>query len=302
MVGLLAACDGGQAPASSVHSGYPASGLVLLTPTGSVIQSAQVGSDVVAVTVSDDGKLAYVADSAPGDVYAVELPDLQVKWKEHVGGAPFGLLIHGARLYVSTYTGDQVWELDPATGVTIASIPIGHNGGGMALDAAGGVWVASDEGYLIAVDGAAQKGDRAFSAALVAGTLWTADYPGGFLSRVGDTGFKRNLPRPLHPFWVAPGAPDTLLISAEGNNEDSDQGAVYAYDVARDSFTLLDSPLDPDQAVQWGPATVVAAHGSRRVDVIDGGHVSQWAKGAAAVAVAPDSSLNLLVVAVNSHE
>jgi len=256
----------------------------------------------VAVIVSDDGTMAYAADSAPGDVYAVKVPSLSVAWKQHVGGAPFGLLIHGGRLLVSLYSGDAVVELDPSSGALLANDPITHHGAGMAVDLAGQVVVASDEGYLVALHGTSTPGDRAFSAALVAGGLWTADYTLGQISRSGDATSRRKLPDPLHPFWVAPGAGGTLLISAEGQSEDSDPGAVYAYDVARDSFTLLDQPKDPDQAVQWGPAVVVAAHGSRRVDLIDGGRVSEWAKGAAAVAVAPDSGVNVLVVAVNAHE
>lgn len=282
---------------------YPAGGLVLLTPTGGFIRSATIGSDPVAVTLSDDGKLAYVADSSPGDVYAVRLPGLAVVWERHLGGAPFGLLVHGGHLYVSLYSGDAVVQLDPTTGAVIANVPIHHHGAGMAVDATGTVVVASDEGRLIAADGGSSRaGDRAFSAALVAGSIWTADYPTGYVSRAADAASRRRLPDPLHPFWVAPGAGGTLLVSAEGQNEDSDRGAVYAYDVARDSFTLLDRPIDPDQAVQWGPATVIAAHGSRSVDVVDSGRLSTWARGAAAVALAPDSALNLLVVVVNAHE
>jgi hypothetical protein len=263
---------------------------------------ATVGSDPVAVIVSADGNTAFMADSSPGDVYAVNLPRLSVAWMRHVGGAPFGLLLNAGRLLVSLYDGDAVMELDPSTGAVLARDPIGHHGAAMAVDALGRVVVASDEGYLIDLQGSAQAGDRSYGAALVAGGLWTADYRLGRISRAGDRSSVRALPDPLHPFWLAAGAGGTLLISAEGAQEDSDGGAVYAYDVARDAFTVLDQPIDPDQAVLWGPAVVVAAHGSRRVDVIDGGRVTQWAKGAAAVAVAPDSNLNLLVVAVNSHE
>lgn len=277
-------------------------GLVLLSPTGKFIRSAPVGSDVVAVTVSNDGSVAYVADSAPGDVYAVRLPSLKVAWKSYVSGAPFGLLQHGKELYVSLYSGDAVVELDAATGNVVARHKVGHHGAGMALDSIGHVMVASDDGYLTQLGEPPEPGDRAFSVAFVDGALWTADYPLGWISEAGSETTRRKLPDALHPFWVAPGAQAHVLISAEGQREDDDAGAVYAYDVATDTFSVLDRPIDPDQAVQWGPATVIAAHGSRRVDVVDGKQVSEWAKGAAAVAVAPDSSLNLLVVAVDSHE
>lgn len=280
----------------------PAAGVVLVSPDGAVKHAAAIGADPVAVIVSDDGSTAFVADSAPGDVYAAKLPTLTTIWAQHVGGAPFGLLLHAGRLLVSLYSGGAVVELDPGTGSILARDPIGHDGAGMTVDPQGGVVVASDDGYLIPLHGAAQPGNRAFSAATVAGGLWTADYPAGEISRSGDPASRRALPDPLHPFWVAPGADGTLLISAEGAHEDSDPGGVYAYDVGRDQFTLLDQALDPDQVVQWGPAILVAAHGSKQVDVIDGGHVKAWAKGAAAVALAPDSNLDLLVVVVNSHE
>lgn len=267
-----------------------------------MLHAATVGTDPVAVAVSDDGSRAYLADSSAGDVYAVRLPSLAVAWEQHLGGAPFALLVYQERLYVSLYSGHAVDELRLTNGSVYLRHALARRAAGLAVDQSGNVVAVSDEGYLLNLDGTFTRGDSSFGVALVAGQLWTADYPGGRISRPGDGAGGRSLPDALHPFWLAPGANGTLLISAEGAHEDTDPGAVYAYDVARDSFRVIDRPLDPDEAVQWGPVVVVAAHGSRRVDVIDAGHVSEWAQGAAAVAVAPDSSLNVLVVAVNSHE
>src|SRR6202030_25016 len=83
--------------------------------------SASIGTDPVAVIVSGDGATAYLADSSPGDVYAVRLPDLSVAWKRHVGGAPFGLLLHAGRLFVSLFSGAAVVELDPMSGSKLAA-------------------------------------------------------------------------------------------------------------------------------------------------------------------------------------
>ena len=77
--------------------------------------------------VSEDGGTAYMADSSPGDVYAVRLPSLTVAWKHHVGGAPFGLLLHGGSLFVSLFSGGAVVELDPADGAQHVRSAVGGN-------------------------------------------------------------------------------------------------------------------------------------------------------------------------------
>lgn len=61
-------------------------------------------------------------------------------------------------------------------------------------------------------------------------------------------------------------------------------------------------PCDPDQVLQSGSQVLVAAYGERDVLSIEGGRTSEWARGAAAVAIAPDPSLKLVVVAVNANE
>ncbi|MGA8923051.1 MAG: hypothetical protein WB682_07885, partial [Candidatus Dormiibacterota bacterium] len=76
---LVACGDAMSAPAAAP---YPATGIVLLSlKDGARVAAASIGSDPVAVIVSDDGTTAYLADSSPGDVYAVRLPGLAVAWK-----------------------------------------------------------------------------------------------------------------------------------------------------------------------------------------------------------------------------
>ena len=91
-------------------------------------------------------------------------------------------------------------------------------------------------------------------------------------------------------------------FTAEGDTEDTALGGVFSYDTATGTFRTLARPRDPDQVVQSGLKVLVAAHGDRDVLAIEGGQSSVWARGAAAVAIAPDPSLNLLVLAVNAHE
>jgi hypothetical protein len=253
---------------------------------GSVRTSATVGADPVAVTLSDDGRTAYVADSAPGDVYAVSLPDLKVRWKSHTGGAPFGLLMHLGRLYVSLYDLGQIVELEPAAGHILAYDKAPGHPAALATDTNGDVAVAAG---------------TAFGIALAGTTMWTADYQRSLLM-TADGSEQVPLPSPVHPFWLAPGPRDTLLVAAEGDSEDSDPGAVFSYDVVSGKFATLARPRDPDQVVASGSTIFVAAHGDRDTLAIQGSSTRRWATGAAVVALAADPSENVLVLTVNSHE
>jgi DNA-binding beta-propeller fold protein YncE len=260
-----------------------------------------VGSDLVAVIVSDDGKTAYLADSAPGDVYAVRLPGLQVAWKRHVGGAPFGLVLHQGRLFVSLYDGTSVLELDPASGTTLATHPVPQGSAAMTTDAAGHVVVAGTRGQLNVIGGGQLAAGNGFGVALAGGVLWSADYERAELVPAGDD-HRVGMPVPLFPFWLAAGAGNTLLIAAEGGTEDTDPGGVFSFETMTGAFTTLATPRDPDQVLQSGSTIFVAAHGERDVLAVRGGQATEWAHGASAVAIAADPPLDLLVVAVNAHE
>jgi hypothetical protein len=295
----IAACTG-SAPASKPV--YPESGLVLLSiKDGAMRASASIGKDPVAVIVSTDGRMAYVADSAPGDVYAVTLPDLHLAWKQHVGGAPFGLLLQGARLFVSLFDGGAVLELDPKSGTMMGSHQVPLGAAAMSTDASGHVVVAGTRGQLNVIDGGQLRAGNGFGVAVAGGRLWTADYERAELVPAGDD-HRVGLPLPMFPFWLAPGAGDTLLIAAEGAIEDSDDGGVFSFDPMAGSFKILGTPKDPDQVLQSGSSIFVAAHGDGNVLVLQDDHSSTWARGSAPVALAPSDSLGLLVVVVNAHE
>jgi len=297
---VIAAC-GASTPALGVEP-TPATGLVLLSiKDGSVKGSATIGSDPVAVIVSADGAVAYVADSAPGDVYAVEVSALSVRWRAHVGGAPFGLLLAGGRLYASLFDDAAVAELDPATGAELARHTVPPGPAVLALDAMGQVVVAGRQGSITHLDGSSQPAGRGFGLAVVGGETWTADYDRAEIVRTRDD-HAVGLPMLLHPFWLAPGAGNTLLIAAEGSDEDADAGGIFRFDPASEKFTTLARPRDPDQVLEAADAVFIAAHGDQDVLAIRAGHTDTWATGVAAVALAADPPRDLLVVVVNAHE
>lgn len=245
-----------------------------------------MGSDPVAVIVSEDGHTAFVADSAPGDVYAVRLPALSIAWKQHVGGAPFGLLLHNGSLFVSLFDSAEVDELHPSDGKLVSSHSTNPQPAALTLDPSGRLAVATEGRFGIAT---------------VESDVWSADYKGQELIDI-NTQRRVPLPLPVSPFWLAPASNQTLLIAAEGAHEDADPGAVIAYNTVNGSFQILARPRDPDQVAEWGSNVLVAAHGEQEVIAIHDGLSRSWAHGAGAVALAPDSALGLLAVVVNTHE
>jgi outer membrane protein assembly factor BamB len=295
----LAACGSTQ-PAQPVAA--PATGIVLLSlQDGSQKGAATIGTDAVAVIVSDDGRMAYLADSSPGDVYAADLPSMHVKWKSHVGDAPFGLLLFGGHLLVSLFDTTAVVELDPSSGKQLARHTVPQGPAVMTLDAMGTPLVAGTRGNVARLDGSTVPAGHGFGVAVVGADTWTADYERAELVRAGD-GHIVGMPLPLFPFWLAPGKDGTLLIAAEGGTEDTDPGGVFRFNPASGAFTTLAQPRDPDLVLQSGDTVFVAAHGDHEVLDITAGRTAVWASGTSPVALATDPKLGLLVVAVNAHE
>jgi hypothetical protein len=293
---MLAACAGAAPPAG--HR----TGLVLLSlGDGTRKAEATIGSDPVAVTLSTDGGTAYVADSSPGDVYAAKLPGLHVQWRQHTGGSPFGLLVHDGRLFVSLFAGAAVVELDPASGKELARHSVTAGPGVVSLDGAGRVIVAGTRGEIDYLDGTSVPAGHGYAVAPAGADMWTADYERAERGRAGDRRIA-GLPMPMFPFWLAPYSAGTILVSAEGADEDHDLGGVFTYTPANDTWTTLALARDPDQALLSGGTTFVAAHGDDQVLAISGGTIEKWATGVPAVALAPDPALNLLVVVANDHE
>jgi hypothetical protein len=295
---MLAACGDSSAPAA------PDSGLALLDlGSGTHVASLSVGRDAVAVALSADGQTAYVADSSPGDVYAVKLSQRRVMWRSHTGGAPFGVIEHGGRVFVSLYTSTFIDELDPASGKILATHSVTQGPAALTVDAAGRVVAAGTHGEVDYVDGTAPlPAGHGFGIAAVGADIWTADYERAELDRAGDLKIA-GMPEPLFPFWLSAEEGGKLLVAAEGDPEDTSAGGVFEFDPASGGFRTLAHPRDPDFVIRSGDTIFVAAHGDREVLTIStGGAMKTWARGTAAVALAPDPQLGLLVVAVNGHE
>lgn len=267
---LLAAGCGGAAPDPPRP---PAAGVMLLSlATGALAGQRSLGADPLAVALAPDGRTAYVADNELGDVFALRLPSLAQAWRSHLGGRPGPMLVQGGDLFVSRYGAATVTELDRGSGRVVGSLA-----------------VAPRPGELVAWQGqvGTSKGDG-FGAAIAGGSLWT--------------GSRLQLPAGLKPFWLQPGPGGSLLVTAEGTPEDSAAGAVFRVDTATGAMQRLGSPRDPDQAVPLGADVFVAAHGDRAVLVLADGHEQAWARGAPAVALAPDPALGLLVVVTDAGE
>ena len=296
---MLATSCAGASPSANHETG----GLVLLSLDGGTRKAqATIGSDPVAVVVSGDGRTAYVADSSPGDVYAVKLPDLHLSWRTNTGGAPFGLLLHDSRLFVSLFSGAAVVELDPGTGKKLASHTVKAGPGMVSLDASGRVIVAGTRGEIDYLDGTSVRAGHGYAVALSGAEMWTADYERAELVRAGDLHVV-GLPMPLFPFWLSPGGHGAILVAAEGPSEDEDLGGVFAFDPATEKFETLALLRDPDQVLVSGDTRFVAAHGDQEVVAIAAdGTVKKLASGLPAVALAADPAMNLLVVVTNDHE
>ena len=296
---MLATSCAGASPSANHETG----GLVLLSLDGGTRKAqATIGSDPVAVVVSGDGRTAYVADSSPGNVYAVKLPDLHISWRAHTGGAPFGLLLHDSRLFVSLFSGAAVVELDPGTGKKLASHPVKAGPGMVSLDASGRVIVAGTKGEVDYLGGTSVRAGHGYAVALSGADMWTADYERAELVRAGDLHVV-GLPMPLFPFWLSPGGHGAILVAAEGPSEDEDLGGVFVFDPATEKFETLALLRDPDQVLVSGDTRFVAAHGDREVvAILADGAVKKLASGLPAVALAADPAMNLLVVVTNDHE
>lgn len=295
---LSAACGGTSGPAAPADSGLA----LLDLHSGARVATIAVGSDAVAVTLSDDGATAYVADSAPGDVYAVSLAQREVRWRTHVGGAPFGLVVKGGSVFASLYSSTFVDELDATTGKVVAAHRVTAGPAALALDAGGRVIAAGTHGEVDYLDGSMPvPAGHGFGIAAVGNDVWTADYERAELVRAGDLKLA-GMPEPLFPFWLSATAEGKLLVTAEGDPEDTSPGGVFEFDPVTGAFVALAHPRDPDYVTEWDGSVYVAAHGDRQVLVITGGVARPWAPGLAAVALAPDAALNLLLVAYNGHE
>jgi DNA-binding beta-propeller fold protein YncE len=268
---------------------------------GSYRGRADLGRGPLAVSISPDGNEAYVVDNSGGYVFAVSLPNLRVRWSSKLDGAPTSIVTQGDSLWVALYTAGQVVQLDRRTGSVVDKWAVGPGAGAIVFQQ-GQAWSASTAGVW-QVKGHKQADVHGFGIASVGGAIWAADYDARQVVRIGD-GLVVSLPSGLHPFWLSAGSNGNVLVAAEGADEDRDLGAVLSLAPPAFEPRTLTRATDPDQVLEADGKIFVASHGDRQVDVITsvGDRVGTWGKGAAAVALAVDDALGLLVVVTNERE
>jgi YVTN family beta-propeller protein len=125
----------------------------------------------LAVRVSPDGTQLFVATGGTR-VYIVDVATRQIVKYVDVGYAPNGFAVHpdGRILYVSSFLGGSVTEIDMYTGVVLRTFWIGGVPQEMALDRRGRhLYVANEAGFLNEID--LQTGQLGRSIALQGGAF-----------------------------------------------------------------------------------------------------------------------------------
>lgn len=294
---LLYGCGASAPEAASIRAGI----VLLSLRDGSLVGARELGDDPVAVAVTADGRTAFVSDNRGGVVRAVSLPSMRVLWETPIGGRPGPILVTFDSLLVSLYEANTVVEFG-FDGAVRSRHPVGRGPGQLAL-AGNRILVACADGRVWDLDGHWVPAGAGFGLAGGPGGTWSADYDSGALVRVED-GRRVPLPAHLHPFWLATGLDGSLLVAAEGDDEDRDPGALLA---VGDGLVpaILGRARDVDAVAVSGTRTFAAAHADQRVLVhpAAGGPLYGFGpKGLAVVALAPDPAAGLLVVAVNAGE
>jgi YVTN family beta-propeller protein len=122
---------------------------VIDVATQQVVGSVAIGNPL-AVRVSPDGTQLFVA-TGNTLVYIVDVATLQILKSVDVGFAPNGFAVHpdGRILYVSSFLGGSVTEIDMFTGTTLRTFNLGGTPQEMALNRKGTrLFVANEAGYL----------------------------------------------------------------------------------------------------------------------------------------------------------
>lgn len=126
---------------------------VIDVATQSVVGSVEIGNPL-AVRVSPDGAQLFVA-TGNTQVFIVDIASLQITKTVEVGFAPNGFAVHpdGRILYVSSFLGGTVTEIDMFTGAVLRTFSVGGTPQEMALNRKGTrLYVANEQGYLDEID------------------------------------------------------------------------------------------------------------------------------------------------------
>lgn len=124
---------------------------ILDVASQSVIGSIAI-SNPLAVRVSPDGTQLFVATGGTS-VFVVDVASRQVVKEVQVGWAPNGFAVSGRMLYVSSFVGGTVSEIDMYTGTVLRTFPVGGTPQELAVNRRGThLYVANEQGYLNDID------------------------------------------------------------------------------------------------------------------------------------------------------
>lgn len=102
-----------------------------------ITHAAELGAWCQDITLSPDGKTAYIVNSGDNNVQVLSLTDLKtLEWLDiGIGTNPYNLELSGAGLlYVTCFLTNGLTVVDLSSSSTIATIPVGQCPEGLAID------------------------------------------------------------------------------------------------------------------------------------------------------------------------
>jgi YVTN family beta-propeller protein len=151
-IGLAFSPDGGTAYVTNMLSNN-----VGVIDVASAQQVATISTDFAepfVVRVSPDGERLFIATNGTA-VLIVETATRQVVGTVEVGWAPNAFAVHpdGRMMYVSSFMGGTVSEIDMFTGTVLRTFPVGGTPQDMAVNRKGNrLYVGNEQGYLNEID------------------------------------------------------------------------------------------------------------------------------------------------------
>jgi YVTN family beta-propeller protein len=122
----------------------PGSTLVLTRPTLDVHDAISVGTSPAETMLTDDGALAYVANSASSSVSVIDVQRRSVKATINVGAGP-SLAQPGPNgvVYVENETDQTISVIDGTKLLVSSTFPLGYQPGTIAVATNGELWIAA---------------------------------------------------------------------------------------------------------------------------------------------------------------
>ncbi len=120
----------------------------------SPLDPVTIGTSVIDVTVSADGRTVYALSNANSRIYEIDAETGAVQTRMQAGTNPFAFALDEGRgrLFVTNLNSATLGAFDLATGEALAFVPVGKNPEGLAVDRARGrVYVANSDSDSVSV-------------------------------------------------------------------------------------------------------------------------------------------------------